>query len=38
MRLSQLVWEWRNRLYLFSGSGLAVATLAFILNGGSKRL
>jgi len=38
MRLSQLIWEWRNRLYLFSGSGLAVATLAFILNGGSKGL
>lgn len=38
MRLSQLIWEWRNRVYLYSATGLTAATLAFILTGGSKGL
>lgn len=38
MRLSQLVWEWRHRAYLASAGGLALLTLAFILNGGGRAL
>lgn len=38
MRLSQLIWEWRNRMYLYSATGLTAATLAFILNGGGRGL
>jgi len=38
MLLSQLIWQWRNQVYLYSGSGLAAATLAFILNGGGRGL
>lgn len=38
MHLSQLIWAWRNRGYLYCGSGLALLTLAYILNGGHRGL
>lgn len=38
MRLSQLIWEWRNRAYLSGACGLALLTAVYIANGGIRGL
>lgn len=38
MRLSQLIWQWRDRAYLYSATSLALLTLVFIFSGGVRAL